>query len=665
LDTVTGGAATGEGSVGTGTVVSDDPVPSFIIDDVTVDEGDGTITFTVNKVGLTSLASSVNYVVSQDTALTPDDYTAGTSALSGTLNFLAGQAEQTITLNITDDQVFELEETFNVDLSGAVNATISDAQGIGTILDNDIETFPTGLAYTVAGSKTVDGEQLYAIDLETGETTRVGEVMVNGVSLGPNSTSGLSLSPDDGFLYGFASKEPNEWLVKINPATAETEIIDEVTDFSKTSAATFDAAGNFYYADGDLIYSYDFGTNTPTLIADAPNSAKADAIAVTPDGTTMYIAVGDDLWVVPVSLGDPIEVPVLIDQIVETHDNLSTTAYTIDGLSFDDIGVLWGLDGAGIIVRIDPSDASAEKVSTISNSEVTGAGADSLAISIVDPGTYVVISDATNVDGTQDRAINHTQYFDNDGSGENVILTNAEVYFIDVPDQVDMSIDDSGAVTVSQTSDVENVFIQTDTDGDITVNDFISVDVQTRGEDTSTIVINDAERGDIDSGEGNDNITINAAATTVGAPGPTETFIINTDGGDDTITLSDVLDSNYIINTGEEMNGLFSATDIDTVIIDGSVNLGTGPLSLQNVEVLDITGGGNNNTLTLTAADVLDVTDETNTLIIKGDNLDALVSSDAWVSSGTQEGVDGITYNAYTSGLAIVLVEEINVTNIE
>ena len=99
----------------------------------------GTITFTVTKTGLTAVASSVDYSVAPNTAVTPGDYTAGTSALTGTLNFAAGVTTQTITLNITDDSVYELTENFNVNLTNAVQATISDNQGIGTILDNDAQ----------------------------------------------------------------------------------------------------------------------------------------------------------------------------------------------------------------------------------------------------------------------------------------------------------------------------------------------------------------------------------------------------------------------------------------------------------------------------------------------------------------------------------------------
>ena len=117
--------------------IYDDNPPAFSINDVTVSEADGTITFTVTKTGATALASSVDYSVAPNSAVTPDDYTAGTSPLSGTLTFAAGETTKTITLNITNDMVYEPTETFYVNLSNAVAATIADDQGIGTITDND------------------------------------------------------------------------------------------------------------------------------------------------------------------------------------------------------------------------------------------------------------------------------------------------------------------------------------------------------------------------------------------------------------------------------------------------------------------------------------------------------------------------------------------------
>jgi hypothetical protein len=124
---------------GVGTITDNDALPSFSINDVTVSEADGTITFTVTKAGLTTQASSVDYDVAPNTAVEgdPGDYTAGTSPLSGTLNFAAGETTQTITLDITDDTIYELEENFYVNLDNAVAATITDNQGVGTITDNE------------------------------------------------------------------------------------------------------------------------------------------------------------------------------------------------------------------------------------------------------------------------------------------------------------------------------------------------------------------------------------------------------------------------------------------------------------------------------------------------------------------------------------------------
>ncbi|MGD8618576.1 MAG: hypothetical protein PVH54_05240 [Gammaproteobacteria bacterium] len=71
-------------------------------------------------------------------------------------------------------------------------------------MDNDIENFPAGLVYTVAASKAICGEQVYGIDLETEQTSRIGGARVNGSSLNSNSVDGMSLDPLDGYLYAVA-----------------------------------------------------------------------------------------------------------------------------------------------------------------------------------------------------------------------------------------------------------------------------------------------------------------------------------------------------------------------------------------------------------------------------------------------------------------------------
>ncbi|MBC3876147.1 Calx-beta domain-containing protein, partial [Undibacterium flavidum] len=98
------------------------------INDVTVNEAAGTATFTVTLSAASGQTVSVGYNTSNGTATAGSDYTAA----SGTLTFNPGVTTQTITVNISNDSVFELSENFNVNLVTPTNATISDNLGIGT-----------------------------------------------------------------------------------------------------------------------------------------------------------------------------------------------------------------------------------------------------------------------------------------------------------------------------------------------------------------------------------------------------------------------------------------------------------------------------------------------------------------------------------------------------
>jgi Ca2+-binding RTX toxin-like protein len=128
--------------------------PALSIDDVIVNEADGTITFTVTRTGDLSGASSVSYNTSDDSAFDSSDYTAA----SGTVNFASGEATQTIIVSITDDNDIEDPETFKVTLSNPTGATISDSEGVGTINSDDVAPppGPTEGADNLTGTAGVD-----------------------------------------------------------------------------------------------------------------------------------------------------------------------------------------------------------------------------------------------------------------------------------------------------------------------------------------------------------------------------------------------------------------------------------------------------------------------------------------------------------------------------
>jgi Leucine-rich repeat (LRR) protein len=94
------------------------------------------ITITVTRTNSSDGAVSVEYATSDDTATNPDDYTQST----GTLYWSDGDdADKTFTVSITEDTIFEGDETFNLTLGNATGgAIISDPDtAVVTITDND------------------------------------------------------------------------------------------------------------------------------------------------------------------------------------------------------------------------------------------------------------------------------------------------------------------------------------------------------------------------------------------------------------------------------------------------------------------------------------------------------------------------------------------------
>ncbi len=112
-----------------------EPLATLSINDLTVNEGNSptTATFTITKSLATSRPVSVRATTTDGTALAGSDYTAATTNVS----FGAGETTKTVTFNVTGDFNDENTETFFVNLTLPVNATIADGQGIGTITDND------------------------------------------------------------------------------------------------------------------------------------------------------------------------------------------------------------------------------------------------------------------------------------------------------------------------------------------------------------------------------------------------------------------------------------------------------------------------------------------------------------------------------------------------
>jgi hypothetical protein len=153
--------------------------PSFSINDASGTEG-GAVTFTVTRSGPTTGSYTVNYATANNTA-TAADYTSK----SGTLTFADGVTTQSIQVTTLQDTLVEGNETFYVNLSAASGgAAISNAQGTGTIIDDD----SAGVSFSIDDAQVTEGGDLVFTVHKIGGTS-VTKTVDYGVIAGGSATA--------------------------------------------------------------------------------------------------------------------------------------------------------------------------------------------------------------------------------------------------------------------------------------------------------------------------------------------------------------------------------------------------------------------------------------------------------------------------------------------
>jgi hypothetical protein len=132
--TAASGAEIQNGPLSDDAVILDaDPTPTIAVNDVIVAETGASAGYTVSLSNASSQTVSVDYQTSDGSAVAPGDYTA----ISGTLDFAPGQTSLPLAVTVVADGLDEPDETFTLELSGALNAAIGDGSGLGTITDSN------------------------------------------------------------------------------------------------------------------------------------------------------------------------------------------------------------------------------------------------------------------------------------------------------------------------------------------------------------------------------------------------------------------------------------------------------------------------------------------------------------------------------------------------
>ncbi|MEY2409547.1 MAG: large repetitive protein [Verrucomicrobiota bacterium] len=120
----------------TGTILDDDALPALVISDargVELNAGARNLTFNLRLSVPSGRAVLVDYATADDTAVAGSDYVR----TNGTVIFPPGSILQSVRVPVLGNLTSESNETFFVNLSAPVNATISDGHAVGSIVDND------------------------------------------------------------------------------------------------------------------------------------------------------------------------------------------------------------------------------------------------------------------------------------------------------------------------------------------------------------------------------------------------------------------------------------------------------------------------------------------------------------------------------------------------
>jgi hypothetical protein len=235
---------------GQGTILNDDPLPAISIGNASVAEGNaGTTnaTFTVSLSAASGKSVSVSYQTANGTATAGSDYVAkGLTALT----FAPGTTAQNITVAVNGDALNESNETFFVNLSGPSNATIADAQGQGTIVDDDTQPVLTigDVSVTEGNSGSASATFVATLSAPSAQTVSVGYQTANGTATSGSDYTSVGLTTLT-FAPGVTSRSI---VVAVNGDTLnEGDETFFVNLSGATNAAIADAQGQGTIVDDD------------------------------------------------------------------------------------------------------------------------------------------------------------------------------------------------------------------------------------------------------------------------------------------------------------------------------------------------------------------------------------------------------------------------------
>jgi hypothetical protein len=336
--------------------------PSVSINDQSITEGDTgeqQMTFTVTLSAPAGLPVTMNYATINGTATSGADFTAG----AGTLTFATGETTKTITVPILGDTTQEGNETFTVSLTNVANATVTKANGTGTIIDNEIPPVAVAIGdatvtegnsgavnmiFTVTLAEASTAE--VSVNFATSDGTAIGAVdytSLNGtLTFAPGETSKtVSVS-----IFGDTIFEANETL-NVTLSGGLGVLIQDGTGVG--TITNDDVAPSISIADVTANEGHNIALNAVFVVSlSAPSGVQVDVNYATVGQTATagvdFTAVSGTVNFLPGETTKTILVPILSDTIEDAGETFAVN------LSNASVGTI--VDGTAIGTILDPPD---------------------------------------------------------------------------------------------------------------------------------------------------------------------------------------------------------------------------------------------------------------------------------------------------------------------
>lgn len=301
LSNPSAGAALGSPSAAVLTINDNDAAPSLSVSNASVTEANNgstsNMTFTVSLSAASGQTVTVNFATANATATAPADYVT----LNGGLTFPAGVTSKTVTIVIKGDNTDEPNETFTLNLSSPTNAGIADAQGVGTIVDND--GTPTLSINNVSVNEVNSGSNstaTFTVSLSAGSlsTVTVNYATANGTATQPADY--VSKSGTLTFAPGELSKPITVTVKGDNLDEANETFVVNLT--SPTHAALADAQGAASIIDNDAAPSLSINDVTVTEANSGSTSNATFTVslsAASGQTVTVFFATANDTAIAP------------------------------------------------------------------------------------------------------------------------------------------------------------------------------------------------------------------------------------------------------------------------------------------------------------------------------------------------------------------------------